>query len=203
MTTITRSYDDFDDARAAVRELKDLGISDSNISFIANEKVTKGRRNITGDKPKDSVADGVATGAGVGGVIGAAAGLLTGLGLLAIPGVGPVVAAGWLATTAAGTAAGAAAGAATGGIIDALTSSGVDERDAHVFAETVRRGGIIVSARVPEDQALRAQEILDHHNPIDLELRRQRLEGTGWSSFDPNAGSYTDPQMDPQRRDRF
>ena len=70
--------------------------------------------------------------------------LLAGLGLLAIPGVGPVVAAGWLVATAAG----AAAGGLTGGIVGALTQAGVSDEDAQVYAEGVRRGGTLVTARV-------------------------------------------------------
>ena len=74
------------------------------------------------------------------------AGLLAGLGLLAIPGLGPVVAAGWLAATAVG----AAAGAATGGVVGALTEAGVSREDADSYAEGVRRGGTLVSARVAD-----------------------------------------------------
>jgi hypothetical protein len=191
MTTLTRTYDDFDDAREAVTELKAMGIPDSDISLVGNRE------------HDDSVADGVATGAGVGGALGAATGLLTGLGLLAIPGVGPVVAAGWLAATAAGTAAGAVAGAAAGGIIDALTSSGVPERDAHAYAESVRRGGTLVSVRVPEDRALRAQEILDHHDPVDLDIRRREWERSGWSKFDPKAEPYPYDQIERDRANRL
>jgi hypothetical protein len=190
MTTITRTYDDFDDAKDAVNELKAMGVRDSDISLVASKE------------HDDTVADGVATGAGVGGAVGAATGLLTGIGLLAIPGVGPVVAAGWLAATAAGAAAGAVAGGAAGGIIDALTSSGVAERDAHAYAESVRRGATLVSVRVAEDKALRAQEILDHHDPIDLDIRRRRWESTGWSKFDPMADPYTQAQIERERQDR-
>jgi hypothetical protein len=71
--------------------------------------------------------------------------LLAGLGLLA-PGLGPVVAAGWLAATAVC----AAAGAATGGIVGALTEAGVSKEDAPLYAEGVRRGGTLVSARAPD-----------------------------------------------------
>jgi hypothetical protein len=177
MTTITRSYDNLSEAKDVVSELKSAGIPESDISLLANKK-------------DDSVADGMATGAGVGTALGAGAGLLTGLGILAIPGVGPVVAAGWLATMAVGAAAGAAAGAATGGIIDALTTSGVPERDAHAYAESVRRGAALVSVRVPESMSLTAQEILDRHEPIDLDVRRREWETGGWTKFDPSAKPY-------------
>jgi hypothetical protein len=71
----------------------------------------------------DDRAEGAGAGAGVGAAVGGTAGLLTGLGLMAIPGVGPVVAAGWLVATAAG----ALTGAAAGGLIGALTQVGVSE----------------------------------------------------------------------------
>ena len=72
---------------------------------------------------------------------------------MAIPGVGPVVAAGWLVATLAG----AAAGAATGGILGALTQAGISNDDAQVYAEGLRRGGAVVSARVNDADASRLQ----------------------------------------------
>lgn len=98
-------------------------------------------------------------------------GLLTGLELMAILGVGPVVAAGWLAATAAGAVAGAVAGGAAGGLIGALTDSGVDEEDAHVFAKGVRRGGTFVTARVDDTLAPEAQAILQDLNRVDPAAR--------------------------------
>jgi hypothetical protein len=67
---------------------------------------------------------------------------------MAIPGVGPVVAAGWLAATTLGAVTGAVACGAAGGLIGALTDSGVPEEHAHVYAEGVRRGGTLVTARL-------------------------------------------------------
>jgi uncharacterized protein (TIGR02271 family) len=91
------------------------------------------------------------------------AGLLAGLGLLAIPGIGPVVAAGWLASTAAV----AAAGGATGGLIGALTQSGIGEPEARNYAEGVRRGGTLVTVRVRDTDRMQVEAIMDRHNPID------------------------------------
>ena len=76
---------------------------------------------------------------------------------MAIPGVGPVVAAGWLVSTLAGRAA----GGATGGAIGALTQAGISDDDAHVYAEGLRRGGAVVSARGAEKDANRLQAIID------------------------------------------
>ena len=98
------------------------------------------------------VANGVEGGAGAGVVLGGAGGLLAGLGLLAIPGIGPVVAGGWLLATAAGAAAGAILGGAAGGIIGALVAGGVPEADAHVYSEAIRRGGSLVTAKVTPEQ---------------------------------------------------
>ena len=136
MRTITGLFDTYDEASSAVRSLKDAGISGDDISIVANNSDgSHGRHD-----GADNVAQDAGAGAGIGAAVGGAGGLLTGLGLLAIPGVGPVVAGGWLLATAVGAVAGAAVGGATGGIVGAMTEAGVDEQDAHVYAEGVRRG---------------------------------------------------------------
>ena len=147
-----------------------------------------------------NAAEGAGTGAGVGAAIGGAGGLLTGLGLLAIPGVGPVVAAGWLAATAAGAVAGAAVGGATGGIIGALTESGVPEADAHVYAEGVRRGGTLVTARVDENRYAEADGILRGANWVDPTARRQAYEQQGWKEFNPTLDPYDVGQITEERK---
>src|SRR5215212_8715964 len=140
--TISRLYNSHAEARAAVRELEAAGVSHGNISIVvsnadsAYDERTKSftDRDLDG---KDDRAEGAA--------IGGTAGLLAGLGLLAIPGVGPVVAAGWLVAALTG----AAAGGATGGIIGALSQqAGVSDEEANVYAEGLRRGGALVSAKV-------------------------------------------------------
>jgi hypothetical protein len=118
---------------------------------------------------------------------------------MAIPGVGPVVAAGWLVATAVGAAAGAAAGGATGGIIGAMTESGVPEADAHVYAEGVRRGGTLVTARVPEDRTTQARAIIERFRSVDVSARGAAYRKAGWSRFDGAAPVYTDEQV---RRER-
>lgn len=115
-----------------------------------------------------------------------AAGLMAGLGLLAIPGVGPVVAAGWLAATAAG----AAAGGLTGGIVGALTQAGVSDDEAHVYAEGVRRGGTLVTARVSDADASRLEGILDRSSLKTADLRTG-YQKSGWKTFDENGKAYS------------
>src|SRR6476659_1082536 len=161
-TTISRLYNNYGDARAAVQQLEAAGVAHSDISIIAsnadnwynNGKDTFPDRDLDG---KDDRVQAAGKGASIGAAAGGAAGLLTGLGLMAIPGVGPVVAAGWLVTTLAG----AAAGGATGGALGALTQAGISKDDPGVYAEGLRRGGAVVSARVPEGNASRLQAIMD------------------------------------------
>src|SRR6202165_3031241 len=148
-TTISRLYNNYADAQHAVSNLEAAGVSHSDISIVANNSDSWYGADKKVDRDHDGVddrAEGAGKGAGIGAGVGGAAGLLAGLGLLAIPGLGPVVAAGWLAATAVG----AAAGAATGGLVGALTEAGVSKEEAPLYAEGVRRGGTLVSARVPD-----------------------------------------------------
>ena len=160
--TISRLYNSYAEAQQAVRALEAAGVAHGDISIIASnaDRLVQGTarqrqastfpdRDLDG---KDDRAEAAGTGAGVGAAAGGTAGLLAGLGLMAIPGVGPVVAAGWLAATLAG----AAAGAATGGILGALTQAGISNDDAQVYAEGLRRGGAVVSARVNDADACAA-----------------------------------------------
>ena len=185
--TISRLYDRYADAERAVSQLEAAGIPQSDISIVANnsdEWYNSGNK----DRDRDGVddhAESAGKGAGIGAGIGGTAGLLAGLGLLAIPGLGPIVAAGWLAATAVG----AAAGAATGGIIGALTEAGVSEEDAHTYAEGVRRGGTLVTARVPESDRARFESILDQ-SCVDIRNRRAMWQKSGWQRFDPQSQPY-------------
>src|SRR5271169_6957019 len=96
----------------------EAGVPHSDISIVSNNVDNR----YTKDRPTHAAED-AGKGAGIGAAVGGIGGLLTGLGLLAIPGVGPVVAAGWLVATAAG----AAAGAATGGLVGVLTEAGISK----------------------------------------------------------------------------
>lgn len=185
--TITRLYDSYDRAREAMRALNDAGFTDREVSLVASEVTTvdAGVENVT--------AEDAGTGASVGGVVGAAAGLLAGLGVLAIPGIGPVVAAGWLASTFAVGAAGAVAGGAVGGIVGALTSSGVPEDEANVYAESVRRGDTLLTVRVPEEREVEATRILSRFPTVSPTLRADEYRGAGWRRFDAAGEPYVPP----------
>jgi len=190
--TVTGLFDHHSDATAAVDDLKSMGISNSDISVVSNN--SDGRYSDDGN-----AAEGAGAGAGIGAAVGGAGGLLTGLGIMAIPGVGPVVAAGWLAATAAGAVAGAVVGGAAGGLIGALTDSGIDEDDAHVYAEGVRRGGTLVTAKVDEPLVPEAEAILQRSNWVDLPTRRSEFEGQGWTRFDETSEPYAQTDIEADR----
>src|SRR6476659_5304909 len=169
--TISRLYDNYTDAQQAVRRLESAGVPHSDISIVANNADSWFNTDKKVDRDHDGVddrAESAGKGAGIGAGVGGTAGLLAGLGLLAIPGLGPVVAAGWLAATAVG----AAAGAATGGVVGALTEAGVSKEDAHSYAEGVRRGGTLVSARVPDGDRARLEAVLNQ-SAIKIETRTE------------------------------
>ena len=193
MKTVTGLFDNYDQASDAVGELEATGVPHDDISIVASN--SGGR--LAGEASE--AGEDAAAGAGVGAVIGGAGGLLTGLGLMAIPGVGPVVAAGWLAATAVGAVGGAVVGGAAGGIIGAMTESGVPENDAHVYAEGVRRGGTMVIARVEDDLVPDAEEILKQYNSVDIARRRNEYEAGGWTGFDPTADGYTGDDLEGAR----
>jgi hypothetical protein len=198
-TTISRLYDNYSDAQAAVARLEAAGVPHSDISIVSNNSDNwyNGGGTAKVDRDRDGTddrAEGAGTGAGIGAGLGGTAGLLAGLGLLAIPGLGPVVAAGWLAATAAG----AAAGAATGGIVGALTQAGFTDDDAHSYAEGIRRGGTLVTARVADGDRSRLEASLSQ-SAINLTARRSAWQKAGWKSFDPASKPLT---ADEIRRER-
>lgn len=182
--TIVALYDTVPAAERAVRDLREAGVSESEISLMAAGAQTP-------------LADDTQTaekGAGLGAALGGLGGLLVGLGALTIPGIGPVMAAGPLATAVAalaGAGAGALAGGAAGGLLGALVEAGLPEEQASLYAEGVRRGGTLLAVRVPENRHDQARAILDQHNPVNVDERSSDWRKQGWTRYDPNAGPYT------------
>jgi hypothetical protein len=200
--TLTHVYSDYAAAEQAVRELKAAGLGDSHIGIVASNadgwhKPGSGDVDPKHDKDrdgKDDRSEGAATGGSLGAIAGGAAGVAAGLGMLAIPGIGPVVAAGWLASLAAG----AVAGGATGGIIGALVESGTSKENAALYAEALRRGGAIVTAKVSDDDAPKYKAIMSRTD-VNVVSRADVYRKSGWTGYDPAAPAYTAEEV---RRER-
>ena len=174
MRTHTKLFDTHAHAAAAVRDLEAAGFSHDEISIMGNNG-----EKLPADGAASDAPGGTETGASVGTLVGGGVGLLAGLGALAIPGVGPIVAAGWLVALVTG----AGAGAAAGGLLGSLVGAGVDEKDAHVYAEGVRRGGTLVSVRAEEARGSQAAMILERHAPVDLSTREADYRAGGWTGY--------------------
>ena len=160
MRTVSALFDTYDQVVAAVDGLSDIGVDSGDITVISQN-----RDAVT------TITEGAGLGAAIGGIAG--------LGLFAIPGLGSVLGVGWLIPILIG----AAAGGVAGGIIGSLTGAGIDENDAHVYAEGVRRGGTLLVARVHDDDAGDAGAILLRCGAIDTNSRRSEYAADGWDGF--------------------
>jgi hypothetical protein len=155
----------FNDFTAAVNVLPDFvheGISRDHISVVAPDTAGELAKylNVQAERP-------IAEDAGVGAIVGGLSGLLIGLGMLIIPGVGPVLAAGPLFTAMAGAMVGAEAGS----LVGVLHGFGVGEYEAKSHAEKVGEGRTLVVVKVDESLVSRAQAILQRHHAVDVEQR--------------------------------
>ena len=193
--TIVALYDSVQTAERAVRDLHGVGIPDRDISLMAADAQGEYGRSLRTKTDDSSAAE---KGVGLGAALGGLGGLLVGLGALTIPGIGPVIAAGPLATAVAalaGAATGALAGGAAGGLLGALVDAGLPEEQAQYYAEGVRRGGTLLAVRVPDTLVEEARDTLERYDPVDVEERAATWRQQGWSGYDPNAGPYTGDRM--------
>jgi uncharacterized membrane protein len=184
----THLYDTYDHAKSAVRDLEAAGVPGADISIISKDADGKVTETSEG-------TSGAATGASLGTVLGGGAGLLAGLGMMAIPGIGPVVAAGWLASTALG----AVVGMAGGGLLGALTDMGVNEEHANVYAESLRRGGTLVAVKTAELSSSSVAAIMDRYGPVNPDARASIYRSEGWNKFEERADRGRQPDDDNRR----
>ena len=200
--TVVGLYDNVSQARDALQELVDAGFKRDNINFVANAAAEEAEVRPYFDddgKYRDNdeltTSEGAAAGAGIGATVGGLGGLLMGLGLLAVPGVGPALAAGPIASALVG----AGIGAAAGGLSGALVNNGVPEADADYYAEGVRRGGALVSLTVEDNEADKAQSVMNAHNPVNIEERASSWRESGWTGYDPDADPYSVDEIRAER----
>jgi len=200
--TVVALYDHFDNAKAAVADLIATGAPHGAISLLAN--------SLTGDHPALSVNPAYAreeqdarseeqspivTGAEVGIGVGGILALVAALSPIVIPGIGPLIALGTLATVAAG----AAAGGVVGGVVGGLTGHGVTAEDAHLYAEGLKRGGTLVTVVLPEDQIESATLVFKKQGAVDIEKRGAAWTADGWVAFDPESHPFTPEEIEADR----
>jgi hypothetical protein len=160
MTRVTAVFDDRAQAERAVSDLRRLGWEDKNLSFVARSEDDAVEAGAAPDTVGKRAAKGAAVGAG--------AGLLFGLAALAIPGLGPFITAGGLASALGATggalASGAIVGATSGAIAGALTKAGYSKEESDFYGPAVERGGVLIAVEAEDvGSASEAGEILAQH----------------------------------------
>ena len=184
--TVIGVFDSKDEAKEAVDDLLKSGFPQSEVSLLSR----------TGEKAAaDEIYWEEGLGVGRGAAMGGAAGLLTGLIALAIPGIGPIIAAGPFAAALGG----AGVGAVTGGVIGAFSDIGMAEEDASIYAEAVRRGATVVAARTQEETTEKAADILDRHHAVDVAGRSRKWREAGWRGYDPKKGPLSSHEIKAER----
>ena len=149
-------------AESIVRGLQSHGFADSEISVLLPD--TAGTHDM-GHVKTSKAPEGTATGAATGGVAGGVLGLLAGIGALAIPGIGPFIAAGPIMAALSG----AALGATAGGIVGGLIGLGIPEIEAKRYEEKLKKGNYLISVHVDTgDQEDRAKTVFQAAHAEDI-----------------------------------
>jgi hypothetical protein len=146
----------------AVTALRDVGFQQADVSVLLPENL--GNREIATQK-NTKAPEGATTGAGSGAVIGGTLGWLVGIGALAIPGLGPFIAAGPIMAALAG----AGVGGAVGGVTGALVGMGIPEFEAKRYEGRLQKGGILISVHCDtSEEVKRAKDILQRTGAEDI-----------------------------------
>jgi len=177
--TVIGLFRDLNEARAALHDLESDGFPREQINLVAYD----------GSGAADDVSElgsNTTKGAAAGGI----AGLLLGLAAVALPGIGPIVAAGPIAAALAG----AGVGAATGGMFGALADMGVPGHEAKYYEEAIRRGGTMLIVSAEGEMVDKARSLLDRHGALDVHQTATEWRREGWDPEDPHsdAGNFGD-----------
>jgi hypothetical protein len=177
-STVVGVFRDRDSAEHAIDELHRIGFRDDQIGFVmrGEDGRTEATGTDTGSHAGEGAVGGILAGAGIGGLIAAAASLL-------IPGFGPVIAGGILATILGG----AAIGAAAGGILGALVGMGVPEEEAHYYEGEFNEGRILVTVKA-DSRYQEARDILRRNGAYDIEDRDAVSAGRTTMGTTPRTG---------------
>lgn len=198
-------YKTENEAISAIRRLHEMGYDNHAISVLAKNPERFGKieahTNIAAETPK-AAAGGAAAGAVTGGILGGVGALLLQLGVLAIPGVGPILAAGPIVATLGGIVA----GGAVGGIVGALVGLGVDKGDAEHYETALNNGDLLVLVKADDSRYARVNDIFRYPeeeyyrhyertaaNPLDFDNDGKVLEAHPLDPMDrPKAGNVID-----------
>jgi hypothetical protein len=161
-TAVFGIYHNANQAERVVERLRDAGFSNDDISVLFED--SEGSKDFAHEK-NTKAPEGTTTGVTAGGVIGGTLGLLAGIGALAIPGLGPFIAAGPIM----GALAGLGVGGAVGGLIGALIGMGIPEYEAKRYEGHIKAGGVLLSVHCDtSDEITRAKEMLKHTGAQDI-----------------------------------
>jgi hypothetical protein len=174
--TVIGLFRDSNEARAALHDLQSGGFTHEHLNVLAYDG--SGESTVIAHQGNE-LGSNTTKGAAAGGV----AGLILGLAAIAIPGVGPIVAAGPIAAALAG----AGVGVATGGMLGALVDMGVPGHEAKYYEEAVRSGGTLVIVRAEAEKAEDAQSILDRHGALEVHENASAAPAEGWNPDDPHS----------------
>ncbi len=170
-------------AEQAVDVLIDNGFRSDDVSVLAPDQQTT--KDFAAEK-NTKAPEGTTTGATAGGAIGGTLGLLAGIGALAIPGLGPFIAAGPIM----GALAGLGAGAATGGIIGALVGMGIPEYEAKRYEGHLKDGGVLLSVHCDDsDWVGKAKDILQRAGAQDVASAGEKAVSTHTADSDRVRGA--------------
>jgi hypothetical protein len=186
MKTVVGLFDNFTEAQNVLQGLLDSGYSRDSISIVAADREGKFADEFYDTDVEAHAAESAATGAVSGGLLGGIAGFVIGLSALTIPGLGPIIAAGPIASALVG----AGIGAVAGGVIGALVGWGIPEEHAEYYAEGVRRGGTLVAVKTEENLVDDVSNIMRRYGPVDLEERSAEWRESGWTGFEVADDEY-------------
>jgi hypothetical protein len=161
-TAVFGIYRTREETEISIDELMSHGFRNEDISILVPDN--EGTKEFAHEK-HTKAPEGVTTGAGAGAVVGGTLGLLAGIGALAIPGLGPFIAAGPIVAALAGVGA----GGVVGGFIGALVGMGIPEYEAKRYEGMIREGGILLSVHCDNsDWVQRAKDILERTGANDI-----------------------------------
>jgi hypothetical protein len=177
-TAVFGIYSTVSQAEFAVDALVNEGFSNADVSVLMSDN--QGSKDFAHEK-NTKAPEGTTTGAATGGAIGGSLGLLAGIGALAIPGVGPLIAAGPIMATLAGLGV----GGAVGGIVGGLVGMGIPEYEAKRYEGRIKEGGVLLSAHCDTSEQIdRAKAILKHTGATDIASAGEETVGATPSSRD-------------------